>query len=142
MELLYDKFDLGLDGFPTPWWQARNLLKWKSPFPLEHAFFPDSYLQRVWVNRRMAGPLWQAYAEIAARWTREARAAYGLNQFVKCYCFGEGSKPNLHWYGAAWELSSQVGGEILAEVVKVFTRHGFTHAHTSDKHKLRTFELW
>jgi len=142
MQKLYGEFDIGLDGRPTMLWEARNLKKWRSPAMLQMAFFPDCYAAKVWVNRRIFGPLAQAYEEICARWTTEARAAYGLNQFCKCYSFGDGDAPSLFWYGAAWRLSQQVGGEALAEVVKVFTRHGFTHCGSMDKRRVRDFEFW
>lgn len=142
MEQLYGEFDIGLDGSPNGLWQARNLKMWKPPQMLQSAFFPQVYLARIRVNRRIAGPLERAYLEIATRWTKEAQEAYGLNRFVKCYCFGDGHAPNLFWWGAAWELSQQLGGEPLAEVVKVFTRNGFTHAYTADKRKPRTLEYW
>ena len=142
MEALYGTFDLGLDGAPNALWESRNLKKFRPPEMLQHAFFPEMYIVKVRVNRRMFGPIALAYEEIAARWTLEARKAHGLNQFVKCYCFGDGSGPNLFWYGGAWELSPQLGGETLGEVVKIFTRHGFTHAYASDKRKIRTLEYW
>lgn len=145
MEQLYGRFDIGLDGLPNTLWQSRNLKLWKPPEMFQMTFFPDVYLARIRVNRRIFGPLAETYEEIAVRWTTEARRGHGLNQFVKCYCFGDGTQPNLHWYGAAWELSPQVGGEVLSEVVKIFTRHGFTHGYVSEKRnlsKLRTLEYW
>ena len=142
METLYGKFDLGLDGQPTLLWQGRNLRKWRMPEMMQLAFFPDMYVAKVLVNRRVFGPLEQVYGEIMARWTREAREAHGLNQFVKCYCFGDGDRPNLFWYGAAWRLSPQVSGETLGEVIKVFTRNGFTYRGDTERRRLRDFELW
>jgi hypothetical protein len=142
MEILYGKFDIGSDGLPTPSWVGRNLKKFRPPEMLQHAFMPEVYVSRILCNRRIVGALYQVYAELGARWTLEARAAYGLSQFVKCYSFGDGSAPSLHWYGAAWELSPQVGGEVLSEVIKVFQRHGFTYCGTTDKKRLRTFEFW
>jgi hypothetical protein len=138
METLYDRFDLDLYGRPTVGWENRCLRKWRPPEMLESAFFPGYYLAKVLVNKRLLGPLEQVYNEIVMRWTLEARRAHGLNQFVKCYAFGDGDKPNLFWYGAAWELSPQVNGEELTEVVKIFTRNGFTH----DRKRLRIFEYW
>jgi hypothetical protein len=142
MEELYGQFDLGLDGVPNTLWESRNLKKWRPPEMLQHAFFPQMYIPKVRVNRRIFGPIGLVYEEIAARWTAEARKAYGLNQFVKCYCFGDGPGPNLFWYGGAWRLSPQVGGEVLGEVIKVFTRHGFTYCGALDKRRLRDFEMW
>lgn len=142
MEALYGTFDIGLDGTPNVLWQARNLKAWKLPDMLQLAFFPEVWIARVRVNRRIAGPLERVYLEIVQRWTPEARQAHGLNQFVKCYCFGDGAGPNLFWWGAAWELSAQLGGEPLAEVIKIFTRNGFTHAYTADKRKVRVLEYW
>jgi hypothetical protein len=142
LESLYGKFDIGLEGRPTPVWENRNLKSLRLPEMLAHAFFPDVYLARVLVNRRVMGSLERVYIDICSTWNKEARSAYGLNKFVKCYCFGDGAGPNLFWYGAAWELSAEVHGEALSDVVKLFTRHGFTHGYTSDKKKLRTFEYW
>jgi hypothetical protein len=138
MELLYDKFDIGLDGRPTQIWENWNIKKVRLPEMLQHAFFPDIYLDKVEVNRRMAGAIERVYLDICAKWSMEERKAYGLNQFVKSYCFGDGSSPNLFWYGAAWELSPQVNGEALTEVVKIFQKQGFTH----DRKRLRIFEYW
>lgn len=142
MEALYGKFDIGSDGLPTAPWIGRNLKKFRPSQMLQHAFMPEVYVSRILVNRRMVGALYQVYQEIDARWTLEARTAYGLTQFVKGYCFGDGDKPNLFWYGGAWRMSPQLGGEVLSEVVKVFTRHGFTHCGTADKKRLRDFEFW
>jgi hypothetical protein len=142
MELLYDKFDIGLDGRPSVAWERRNLKLHRLDEPLKHAFFPDVFVYKTWVNRRMTAALGQVMREINMRWTAEARSAYGLDQFVKCYCFGDGESPNLHWYAAAWTLSPQVSGEALTEAVKVFTRHGFTYCGAADKKRIRTFEYW
>lgn len=142
MERLYGTFDLGLDGSPNLLWQARNLKQWKPPEMFQCAFFPEVYIARVRVNRQILGALERVYLEIAAHWTAEARRAYGLNQFVKCYSFGDGESPNLFWWGAAWRLSPQIGGEALSETVKIFTRHGFTHCGTTDKKRIRDFEMW
>jgi hypothetical protein len=143
LESLYGTFDIDLCGLPTQGWQNRNLKRFKAPEMLQHAFFPQVYIARVLVNRRMLGPIERVYQEIVTRWPIEARKAYGLNQFVKCYCFGDGSGPNLFWYGAAWELSPLVNGEILGEVATIFRRHGFTHAYGSDKKlRARIFEYW
>ena len=138
MELLYGQFDIGLDGQPTETWQNRNLKRLRLPEMLQHAFFPQVYLLKVVVNRRMVAPLERVYLDICNRWTESERKAYGLNQFVKCYCFGDGSAPSLFWYGAAWELSGQVSGEPLTETVKLFQKQGFTH----DRKRLRVFEYW
>jgi len=143
LQQLYGIFDISdLTGRPTELWENRNLKKWKPPEMLQHAFFPDVYLSRVLVNRRMLGPIERVYDEIVTKWPMEARRLHGLNQFAKCYCFGDGSVPNLHWYGAAWELSPLVASDVLSDVIKVFTRHGFTHAYLGDKKKLRVFEYW
>ena len=142
MDGLYGQFDLNPEGKPNALWEARNLKAWSPPEMLQHAAFPQMYIARVRVNRRIFGPIDLVYEEITARWTTEARKAHGLNQYVRCYCFGDGGVPSLFWYGAAWELSQQVGGETLTEVIKIFTRHGFTHAYTTDKRKLRILEYW
>jgi hypothetical protein len=142
MEQLYGTFDLGLDGTPNGLWQARNLKNWKPPEMFQCAFFPGVYIARIRVNRRLLGPLGRVYEEMCVRWTREARTAYGLNQYVKCYAFGDGDGPNLFWWGAAWRLSGQVGGEVLSQAIEIFRRHGFTYVGVIDKRRLRDFELW
>lgn len=138
MQAVYGPFDLGLDGRPSRLWEGRNIKKFRPPEMMQHAFFPDVYLARIAVNRRILGALERVYQEIGACWTREARAAHGLNQYVKCYCFGEGSAPNLFWYGGAWELSVQVVGETLSKADEIFARHGFKR----NPKRLRTFEYW
>jgi hypothetical protein len=79
-----------------------------------------------------------AFRELGLRWTREAKEAHGINQFAKCYCFGDGAKPNLHWYGAAWELSPALGGGELDDTIAIFIKAGFTY----DRKRLRTLEYW
>jgi hypothetical protein len=138
MEALYGKFDLGLDGYPTEPWKNRNLKRLRFPEMLEYQHFSGVYLAKVVVNRRMMGALERVYLAICERFPFEARRAYGLNRFVKCYCFGDGPGPNLFWYGAAWELSPAVGGEILDESAEIFRSFGFKH----DRKKLRVFEYW
>lgn len=142
IQAVYGKFDLWIDGRPNVLWENRNLKLFKPVEAMRHMYFPDCWVHKFLVNKRLMVPLANVLREIHARWTREAREAHGLNQFVKCYCFGDGLGPNLHWYGGAWELSAQVGGDVLADTVEIFTRHGFKHAYTSDKKKLRTFEYW
>ena len=61
MEQLYGRFDIGLDGQPNALWQARNLKVWKPPEMFQMAFFPDIYLARIRVNRRIFGPLALVY---------------------------------------------------------------------------------
>jgi hypothetical protein len=106
---------------------------------LAHVFFPEVFLVKVTVNRRMSAPLERAYIEICRRWSEpKERAELGLNKFLKCYCFGDGQGPSLFWYGAAWMLASQVNGEVLEEVIRIFQRQGFTH----DRKRIRVFEYW
>jgi hypothetical protein len=139
MEAIYGYFDLDINtGRPTTAWENRNLKSIRLPEGLEHQFFNGFYLLRVQVNRRMMGALERVYLEINKRWSAEARRAHGLNRFVRCYSFGEGDTANLFWYGAAWELSAAVNGEILAEAIELFKQYGFKH----DKRKLRIFEYW
>lgn len=143
MQKVYGTFDLDLQGRPNGSWEGRNIKIWHTGREmLQHAFFPDIYLNRIRVHRAIWKPLGDVYKEIVTRWSPEYRRANGLDQFVKCYCFGDGTGPNLFWYGAAWELSPQVAGEVLTDVIKVFLRNGFTHAYTEDKRKLRTLEYW
>jgi hypothetical protein len=142
LQRLYGFFDLGYDGLPTPGWAKRNLRFLRLPEGLRCAFFPTVWVRRVYVNRRMADAIEKVLLEICARFTPQFRSINGLDQFVKCYCFGDGSAPNLFWYGAAWRLSEQVGGPALEDARQIFVRHGFTHAWTTDKNRLRDFEFW
>ena len=142
INVLYGLFDLDINtGRPTDAWEARNLHLLRLPFPLQNAYFPNFWHKRTLVNRRAAEALLRVLNEIAETWTPEALSAHGLNQFVRCYTFG-GSEPNLFWYGAGWQLSPQVGGEPLAEAVKIFQRHGWTYCGLSDKKRIREFEFW
>jgi len=138
MEKVYGRFDIGFDGFPTDAWKGRNLKLFRPPEVLKHVYFPEAYVKRTLVNRQMFDAIGRVYQDIVGRWNAQAREAYGLNQFVKCYCFGDGSVPSLFWYGAAWELSPVVNGEALDQVIDLFKQHGFKH----DRKRLRVFEYW
>jgi hypothetical protein len=138
MQVLYGKFDVGIDGQPSPAWESRNLVWLRFDGPMRHAFFPEIWVFKTLVNRRMKNALSTAFRELGLRWTREAKEAHGINQFVKCYCFGDGAKPNLHWYGAAWELSPALGGGELDDTIAIFIKAGFTY----DRKRLRTLEYW
>jgi hypothetical protein len=139
---LYGRFDLDVNtGRPTPQWEARNLHSLRLPVGMQSAYFPEFWLKRVQVNRRAADALLKVLKEIAEIYTPEAREAYGLNQFIRCYAFG-GKEPNLFWYGAAWELSPAVGGDILSEAVKIFQKYGWTYCWIKDKRRIREFEYW
>jgi hypothetical protein len=142
MERLYGRFDLGLDGRPTPAWEARNLKMWRLPEMFELEFFPGVYITKVLINRKLFAHLPLVYEQIMARWNTEARKAHGLSRFSKCYAFGSGDLPTLFWYGGSWRLSQQVGGEVLGEVVKIFCAHGFTWCGATDKRRIRDFEMW
>jgi hypothetical protein len=137
-ETLYGRFDLSFEGLPRPAWIARNLMWYRFHGPMRHAFFPEIFIYKTLINRRMRGAIDAVFADFHQRWTKEAAQAHGIDQFVKCYCFGDGQAPNLFWYGAAWEISPQVVGAELDEVILAFKRAGFTH----DRKKLRTFEYW
>jgi hypothetical protein len=142
MTKLYGLFDLDVStARPTIQWEKRNLHLLRLPFDLQSAYFPEFWLKRVLVNRRTAEALLRVLKEMSELWTPAALSAYGLNQFVRCYSFG-GKEPNLFWYGAAWELSGQVGGEVLSEAVKIFQRHGWTYCWLADKHRIREFEYF
>ena len=142
MTKLYGLFDLDVStARPTVPWEKRNLHLLRLPFALQSAYFPEFWIKRVLVNRRAAEALLQALNEIARHWTLEALSAHGLNQFVRCYSFG-GKEPSLFWYGAGWELSPMVGGEPLAEAIKIFQRYGWTYCGLSDKRRIREFEYW
>lgn len=142
MNTLYGPFDLDVNtGRPTPQWEGRNLHSLRLPFPLRSAYFPGFWVRRVQINRRAADALSNVLAELRAAYTIEALAKTGLDQFVRCYCFGD-SNPTLFWYGAAWELSPQVVGETLLDTVKIFSRHGWTYCGLENRARSREFEFF
>ena len=142
MNQLYGLFDLDINtGRPTSQWEGRNLHSLRLPFPLQSAYFPNFWLRRVQVNHRAVEALSRTLNQLAEYWTPEALAAHGLNQFVRCYSFGC-KEPSLFWYGAGWELSQMVGGEPLAEAIKIFQKHGWTYCGLSDKRRIREFEFF
>jgi len=142
MNTLYGLFDLDVNtGRPTPQWEGRNLHSLRLPFPLKSAYFPEFWVKRVQINRRAASALRNVFDEFAATYTIEALNKTGLDQFVRCYCFGD-ANPSLFWFGAAWELSPQVNGEVLAAAIKVFLRHGWTYCGSENRSRLREFEFW
>jgi hypothetical protein len=142
MNSLFGLFDLDVNtGRPTSAWEGRNLHSLRLPFPLRSAYFPEFWVKRVQVNRRAADALHNVFMELRARHTIEALAKTGLDQFVRCYCFGD-SAPSLFWYGAAWELSPQVSGEELTSTIKIFSRHGWAYCGLENKSRAREFEYW
>ena len=142
MNTLYGPFDLEVfTGRPTPQWEGRNLHSLRLPFPLRSAYFPEFWVKRIQVNRRAADALHNVLSELRATHTIESLAKLGLDQFVRCYCFGD-SSPTLFWYGAAWELSPQVNGETLAAVIKIFSRHGWAYCGLDNRSRSREFEYW
>ena len=142
MNELFGLFDLDVNtGRPTPQWEGRNLHSLRLPFPLRSAYFPDFWVKRIQVNRRAANALHNIFMELRSTHTIEALAKTGLDQFVRCYCFGD-SNPSLFWYGSAWELSPQVSGEELAGAIKVFGRHGWKYCGLENRSRTREFEYW
>lgn len=139
---LYGLFDLdAMTGRPTEAWERRNLHKLRLPFSLKYVHFPEFWLRRVLINRRAAQAMLGVLGQMAVQWSFEDLARVGLDQFVRCYAFGSG-EPNLFWYGAAWELSPEVTGETLAEVIKIFAAHGWAYCGLNDKKRVRQFEYW
>ena len=105
MNELYGPFDLEVNtGRPTPQWEGRNLHSLRLPFPLRSAYFPEFWVKRIQVNRRAADALSNVLFELAATHTIESLTKLGLNQFVRCYCFGDAS-PSL--FGTARPGSSR-----------------------------------
>ena len=139
---LYGLFDLAPDGRPREAWERRNLRNLRLEYPLRSPWFPDFWFNRVKVNKRMSPAISLVLKEIGVRWTPEFRANNGLDQLVKCYCFGDGNSLSLFWYGAAWRLSEQVKGAVLEDVIKIFLKHGFTYAYPTDQTRTRDFEFW
>lgn len=142
IEKLYGPIDLDNEGQPKDTWKRRNLRTLRLDTPLRSPWYPDMSYRRVLVHRRIHEPMGRVLAEINSRWTPEARRAHGLDQFVKAFCFGDGEGPSLFWWGAAWRLSPEVGGEVLEDAKKIFVRHGFKHASTTDRRRVRDFEFW
>lgn len=142
MNELYGPFDLDVNtGRPTPQWEGRNLHSLRLPFPLRSTYFPEFWVRRIQVNRRAADALHKVFSEFRATHTIESLAKTGLDQFVRCYCFGD-ANPSLFWYGAAWEVSHQVSGETLVAATKIFARHGWTYCGLENKTRTREFEFW
>lgn len=139
---LYGPFDLDvMTGRPTEAWERRTMHKLRLPFSLKHIYFPEFWMRRILINRRATDAMRGVLDQFAAKWSFEALSAHGLDQFVRCYSFGSGV-PDLFWYGAAWELSPAVGGEVLAEAIKIFAANGWSYAGLNDKKRLRQFEFW
>jgi hypothetical protein len=142
MKELYGLFDLDVNtGRPTVQWEKRNLHSLRLPFGLQSAYFPELWFKRILVNRRAAEALHKTFSEMATIWTLEQISEHGLNQYIQCYQFG-GKEPSLFWYGAAWELSSMVNGELLSDAIRLFQKHGWTYSWIADKRRIRQFEFW
>lgn len=142
MTSIYGQFDLDINtGRPTTQWERRNLHSFRLPFPVKACWFEDFWMRRVQVNRRASEALNRVFQDLILTYEPEYMKAHGLDQFVRCYAFGA-SEPSLFWYGAGWELSPQVNGETLVEVVKIFVRNGWTYCGATDKKRSREFEYW
>ena len=143
LERLYGRFDIGVNGHPTPQWEERNLRDVWLERRLRFYWAPDHWLTKIRVNRRMIEAIQGVLTEINARWDPKAAEKEHLDTFVRCYAFGGGEArtPNAHWWGAAWDLSPRLSGVALEETIKIFTRHGFTwYGGGSDKHLIRHLE--
>ena len=137
LEKIYTKFDLGPSGYPTPQWEGRNLKEIILKFRLRWFWAQDMYITRLKVNRRMMGALSLVLDEINEKWDPKEKEREALDQYVRTYAFGCDSKPNPFWWGAAYRLSPRVTGVALEEVLKIFTRHGFTWAGATEKSLIR-----
>jgi hypothetical protein len=139
---LYGSFDLDVNsGRPNLQWEHRNLANVRLPFLLQSTWFPEFWYRRIPVNRRAADSLLKIMTDLSVLYTPESMARNGLDQFVRCYGFGVG-EPNLFWYGAGWELAPTVTGEVLADAIKLFLKHGWTYNGYEERKKLREFEYW
>jgi hypothetical protein len=137
LEKLYTYFDLTAAGFPTVQWEGRQLRDYSLKRRLRWFYAPEVYLSKIRVNRRMADPLAKILDEINERWDPKQAEKENLDVFTRCYCFGCESGPNPFWWAAGWRLSPLVTGIALEEVIKIFTRHGFTWAGATDKKLVR-----
>ena len=137
LEKLYTKFDLGPTGYPTPQWEGRNLKELTLKRRLKYFYAPELFISRLLVNRRMVNAIALVFDEINERWDPQRAEAENLDQYVRTYCFGCDGPPNPFWWGAGYRLSPLVTGVALEEVLKIFTRHGFTWAGATDKKLVR-----
>jgi hypothetical protein len=139
LERLYTKFDISATGYPMPQWEGRNINDMVLERPLRWAFAPEVWLSRLRVNRRMAAPMRLVFSDMWQKWDPQSAETEGLDQYVRCYAFGCDDRPNPFWWGAGYRLSRRVTGVALEEVIKIFTRHGFTWAGATDKRAPRDF---
>jgi hypothetical protein len=139
---LYGEFDIGMDGQPRPGWLGRTLVPLRLQPRLQHYLFPDVYLTRILVNRRMVAPLAKVLEEFEKRWTYPERIENGLIQFVKCYCFGDGPVPQPSWWGASYHLSPKVDKVTLEQAIPFFTKAGFTWGGTLARKDERRFDYY
>lgn len=125
---LYGTFDLDFGtGKPSSEWEIRNIAL--VSVNLNSYWFPDFFHRSIQVNRRCAQALLGAYEILIARFDHQYRNSTGINDFVRCYCFGHG-EPNLFWWGGAWELSPRLTNDNLKEMIKIFQSVGWTQAGT------------
>lgn len=139
LERLYCKFDIGPNGFPLPAWENRHLIDMVLARPLRMAYAPAVYLSKLRINRRMTKAMKLVFEEMWTKWDLKTAEAEGLDQYVRSYAFGCDDRPNPFWWGAGYRLSRRVTGVALEEAIKIFTRHGFTWAGSSEKKLPRDF---
>jgi len=139
---LYGEIDMGPDGFPRAQWVGRTLVPLRLNPRLQYYLFPEVYLTRILVNRRMAPALAHVLEGIQRQWTYPETVENGLNQFVKCYSFGDGRAPQPCWWGASYWLSPKVQEDTIASVMKLFTKAGFTWGGTFTRKDERRFDYY
>jgi hypothetical protein len=142
LERHFGAFDIGMDGQPRPGWIGRTLVPLLLKTRLQHYYFPSVYLTRILVNRRMAPHLAQVLEQMEKRWNYQERENNGLNQFVKCYCFGDGLEPTPVWWGSAYYLSPKVSEATIKEVLRFFTKAGFSWGGTLEPKDIRRFDYY
>ena len=142
MNRLYGLFDLDINtGRPTPQWERRNLHSLRLPVGLQSAYFPGFWLKRVQVNTRAAEALSKVLNQMAE--LGPLRRSRRMGSISLCAVTLSGAKSRTYSGTApAGSYRPMVGGEPLAEAVKIFQRHGWTYSGLNDKKRIREFEFW
>jgi len=124
--------EVELIAFFGPRGSSEHMTTLKLPEPM-HLYTPDGPLIReLWVNKKIATPLYNALSEVAAL-PADMIHDYELDVTAGCYNnrkkTGSSHSWSLHSYGAAFDISPRQNpygkkGTLPREVVDIFKRQG------------------
>lgn len=134
----YGDPDKGRDGLPDREWEAYNLVRVSTPYPMIMAWNGEP-LKRIAVHKKCAASLIRALTEIGHEFSTKELESFQLNQFGGAYNFRTmrgATKLSLHAYGAAIDLAPELNplGRVVGlkqnmmpeKAVRIFKSNGWS----------------